>query len=123
MNERCAWYGNGLSTEPYDFEIYPLPDNPSLPEQLPPLPDKAAIYIFARIDSHGCYESIYIGQTGDLSCRFESDRHKKMDCIQDHAPSSLHICTCHYGFDFRDKRQRILIEGDLHDRHGALCSP
>ena len=47
-----------------------------------------ANYIFAKETSPDIYSAIYIGETGDISERF--DYHHKMDCIKRNGATHIH---------------------------------
>ena len=75
----CDW--TGQSGETYRYWIYPLPAtfDPSQPGN----------YIFAKMDTQGYWQPIYIGQ-GDLNDRARN--HHQSQCIQSKGATHFH---CH----------------------------
>jgi hypothetical protein len=69
----------GKSGKTYQYWIYPLPPNFS---------SEPGNYIFAKQTSPGKWTPVYIGQTDDLSERF--DDHHKMPCIKSHGATHIH---------------------------------
>ena len=82
MNQRATksieW--TGKSGRNYTYWIYPLPPN---------FTAVAGNYIFAREVSPGRGQPIYIGQTSDLSERFDS--HHKVACIRSNGATHIHV--------------------------------
>ena len=71
-------------------------------------------YIFTKRDSNGVHTPIYVGQTGDLSERFDS--HHKADCIR--REGATHICT-HLTSSEND---RVTEESDLIANWSPPCN-
>jgi hypothetical protein len=100
----------GLSGNSYNFFVYPIDQS---------FRDVGAIYIVTRryqkADKSGfAHEFIYIGETGDLSTRF--DDHHKADCFKSHNANC--ICT----LVEEDQDNRLAIEDDLVKRHDPPCN-
>jgi len=72
-------------------------------------------YIFAKETNPNTFKPIYIGQTDDLSERF--DNHHKMPCIRQN--SSTHI---HVHINAEGERQRLAEEADLINRWHPACN-
>ena len=72
-------------------------------------------YIFARETEPGKFRPIYIGQTGDLSERF--DGHHQMPCIRRNG--ATHICAHKSG---TDEATRKAEEDDLIARWAPVCN-
>ncbi len=70
----------GQSGREYTYKIY------SLSTEFKRLPGN---YVFARENTPGKFLPVYIGETSDLSERF--DNHHKMPCIRKHG--ATHICV------------------------------
>lgn len=75
----------------------------------------AANYIFARQTEPNTFNPIYVGQTSDISERFDS--HHKMPCIQ--GASATHICT-HTSSD--NEHERLAEESDLVNKWHPPCN-
>jgi len=74
----------------------------------------AANYIFAKETSTGKYSPIYIGQTGDLSERFDS--HHKMSCIKSYGATHIHSHTN------VNEQDRLDEEADLISNYNTPCN-
>ena len=72
-------------------------------------------YIFAKETEPNTLTPFYIGQTGDLSERF--DNHHKMPCIRLYG--ATHICT-HKSSD--DESVRMAEESDLIKKWNPVCN-
>lgn len=94
MARECKWKGQSGTT--YTYWIY---DIGTTFEATP------ANYIFAK-ETPYLWGAIYIGQTGDLSERF--DNHHKMPCIQEHGATHIHAHT-----SSEDEAKRLAEEKDL----------
>jgi hypothetical protein len=70
----------GFSARDYTYYIYRLPC------VFDPQPGN---YVFAKQTAPGQWRPIYIGETGDLSERFE--HHHKMPCIEAHGATHIHV--------------------------------
>ena len=69
----------GASGNSYRYWIYPIGHS---------LKTEGGNYIFARETESGRYTPIYIGETGDLSDRF--DNHHKAECIGNEGATHIH---------------------------------
>jgi len=75
---------------------------------------KGANYIFAKETTKGSYRPIYIGQTGDLSERF--DNHHKMPCIKRNEATHIHV---HIN---NNEANRLKEESDLMQKWNPVCN-
>lgn len=96
----------GQSGEKYLYHIY------DLGTQMDAVP---ANYIFARQTEAGRYVPIYIGQTADISERF--DNHHKMPCIRKNG--ATHICTHKSS---TNEKERKAEEADLIAYWSPVCN-
>ena len=98
----------GKSGTPYTFELYTLDSN---------FEKDSAVYIFTRRYQHDeenvKHDKIYIGQTKDISQRF--DNHHKADCIDKHKANCIGIHWC-------DESDLEEIERDLLLNHKTKCN-
>ena len=90
------WPGKPGKT--YRYWIHPLPPNFSA------VPGN---YIFARETEPGKYLPIYVGETGDLSERF--DDHHAMPCIKKHSATHIHAHTNNKGQAARRAEEADII--------------
>lgn len=102
----ASW--KGQSGAKYDFAVYPLGTD------FKPL---GAVYIVTKRtvkDGSGTHDFIYIGQTEDLSTRF--DDHHKDACFTKHGANciSVHLNS--------SESQRLDIETDLCRLHNPPCN-
>jgi hypothetical protein len=67
-----------------------------------------------KSDGGGSHDFIYIGQTGDLSARF--DDHHKAECFKKYGAN----CICVHVSS--DESQRFEIETDLCRHHSTRCN-
>ncbi len=74
-----------------------------------------ANYVFVKETSGGTFRPIYIGQTGDISERF--DKHHKMPCIERN--DATNICT-HDGS--KNEEERLSEVADLIAHYKPLCN-
>ena len=99
----------GRSGIEYNFEVYSLDTSFRL---------VGAVYAITkrttRIDGSGTHELVYIGQTGDLSERF--DDHHKADCFKQEKAN----CACVH-LD-NNESSRLDKETDLLEAHRTLCN-
>ncbi len=99
----------GASGTKYKFNVYSWDTN---------FDEVAAVYfITKRIqESDGGYTHarIYVGQTNDLSKRF--DDHHKASCFKRHGAN----CICIYRED--DETERLRIESDLISQYSPRCN-
>lgn len=96
----------GQSGEEYLYHIY------EIGRQMEPVPGN---YIFARKTEAGKFVPIYIGETADISERF--DNHHKMPCIRENG--ATHICT--HKSSANDK-ERQAEEADLIAHWDPVCN-
>ncbi|MCY4555137.1 MAG: GIY-YIG nuclease family protein [Chloroflexi bacterium] len=75
-----------------------------------------ACYIFTKESTSGKWTAIYVGQTSDLSERF--DNHHAMPCIKKNG--ATHICV--YTEGMRDAVERRKLERELIDRLDPPCN-
>ena len=71
-------------------------------------------YIFCFVNSSKKWEAVYIGETGDLSDRF--DGHHALRCIDQHGATHIHAHTN----TSRDVRRAE--EADLIDNYSPPCN-
>ena len=65
-------------------------------------------YIFCKLNAQNQWEPIYIGQTGDLSERFDS--HHAMDCIDREGATHIHVHLNSSAEETRREEERDLID-------------
>jgi hypothetical protein len=95
----------GKSGKAYTYWIYLIGAN---------LKAEAGNYIFARETKPNTYMPIYIGQTENLSERF--DNHHKKDCIKDQGATHIHA---HLN---ANKQSRLDEESDLIAKWMPACN-
>lgn len=94
--QTISWQGqSGLA---YKYEIYPMDK---------PFPAVAGNYIFAKETKPNTYEAVYIGETQDLSERF--DNHHKMPCIRGSGATHIHVHGNSQGQMARRREESDLI--------------
>ena len=103
MEDTIEWVGQSGKT--YKYWIYPIGQS---------FKAQAGNYIFARQTKPNTYLPIYIGQTEDLSERFD-DHHKK-DCIKREGATHIHA---HLN---ADKQSRLDEESDLIAKWLPTCN-
>ncbi len=100
----------GKSGTEYKFSIYPL--NTSFKKNY------GAVYFitrrYSKTDSRYSHKEIYVGQTNDLSERF--DNHHKWDCFKKNGAN----CVCIYGAETESVQLRI--EEDLIKNYDPPCN-
>jgi predicted GIY-YIG superfamily endonuclease len=96
----------GKSGEKYRYWISPLGA---------PMKQEPGNYVFARETENGSFVPIYIGQTSDLSERF--DDHHKMPCIRQHKATHMHTHT-----SSASEKGRKAEEADLIERWNPACN-
>ena len=74
-----------------------------------------ANYVFAKRTKEDTYRPIYIGQTEDISERF--DNHHKMPCIKRNG--ATHVCTHDKG---QNEANRLTEESDLIENYKPICN-
>ena len=96
----------GKSGEGYKYWIYDLSDtHAAVP----------ANYIFVKETKPNSFRPIYIGETEDISDRF--DNHHKMPCIKRNGAS--HLCAHKSS---ADKKVRCAEEADLVANYSPICN-
>lgn len=95
----------GRSGKQYRYWIYPIGTTFSA---------VGGNYIFSKETRPGYWTPIYIGQTADLSVRF--DNHHKMPCIKSHGATHIHV----HRNDL--ERDRLAEEADLLAKWGTTCN-
>jgi len=103
MADTASW--KGQSGKSYTYGIFPLPTS---------FKAEPGNYIFAKIVS-GAWRSVYIGQTEDLSERF--DNHHAMPCIKRNLATHVHAHLNNNG-----KQARLDEETDLVRGHDPTCN-
>ncbi len=87
----------GLSGRQYTYYVYPVgTDFESVPGN----------YIFAKV-TNGSWTPVYIGETSDLSLRF--DNHHKMPCIKRNGATHIHVHRNDGGVTARQAEESDLI--------------
>lgn len=95
----------GKSGNKYDFDVY------RWGTEFKPL---GGVYAVLKERSDGRFDVIYIGQTGDLSERF--DDHHKAGCFSRHNKTHIgvHLCS--------SEQRRLVIERDLIANYQPPCN-
>jgi len=99
----CDWPGKSGTT--YRYSVYDLP---------PSFNKAAGNYIFAKRNSEGYWVPVYIGQTDDLSERF--DDHHKATCISRAGATHIHAHAK------EDERERLEEEADILAKFSTPCN-
>jgi len=99
-------FWEGASGEKYKYWIYPIWTTFSA------IP---ANYIFAKETKPQIHYPIYIGETGDISGRF--DNHHKIDCIKRNGATHIHTHKSD-----GDKETRCEEESDLIQKLAPICN-
>jgi len=89
----------------YQFEIYPWDTS------FKPL---GAVYVPMRLENSGTYTILYVGQTSDLSERF--DEHHKKWCFNQYAKSHIAVLLQ------SSEAKRLAIEADLVASYNPVCN-
>ena len=109
MTEHAPVSFTGGSETKYKFTAYSWDTN---------FTSVGGVYIITRrekgTDNGYSHVHIYIGQTGDLSERFDS--HHKASCFSNHNANS--ICV----FREDNEQRRLEIESDLLDKYSPPCN-
>jgi len=96
---------NGASGQAYEFGVYPWGTS------FKPL---GGVYLVLKNNSGSNYDVLYVGQTGDLSERF--DDHHKQGCFdrnrRTHIPVSVES----------SEARRLRIESDLIGKYQPTCN-
>lgn len=104
MAETIEW--EGITGRKYKYWIYEIGH---------PLKAVPGNYVFAKETKPNTFRPIYIGQTGDLSERF--DDHHKMPCIKKEGATHIHAHE-----SSKDKTDRLTEETDLVRRLNPICN-
>ena len=95
----------GASGASYSFDVYPWGTN---------FKALGAVYLVLKKSSDGRYTILYVGQTGDLSERF--DDHHKAACFNQNGKT-------HIGIKLeRVEKTRLAIETDLVGNYNPVCN-
>lgn len=97
----------GKSGKEYTFNRYGDTDN---------FKAIGGIYIFTKQLNNNRWRAIYVGQTGDLSTRFDS--HHAAKCIK--REGATHICTLTSGMG--KEKDRLAVEADLLANMSPPCN-
>ena len=97
----------GISGKKYKYWIYDIGY-----DKFDPVP---ANYIFTKEPKPRTHEPIYIGETEDISERF--DYHHKIDCIRRNGATHIHAHKSN-----SDKEIRCLEESDLINKWKPICN-
>jgi len=89
----------GISGVEYDYYIYDIESN---------FKYSPGNYIFAKEVGPGTWLPLYIGQTGDLSERFED--HHKIDCVLINGATHLHVHLSSTSEEIRREEEKDLID-------------
>ncbi len=99
----------GASGKKYEFNIYPFGTE---------FEAIGAVYYISKrtqkADGNGEHSRIYIGQSANMSERF--DDHHKADCFNNHQ------ANCHSIYQEDNQEKRILIEEDLIKAYKPPCN-
>lgn len=99
----------GASGNSWEFNAYTMDTN---------FKEIGAVYFVTKrtekSDGGGEHTRIYVGQTGDLSDRF--DNHHQEECFQDHNAN----CICVHQED--NESTRLSIEADLIENYNPPCN-
>lgn len=96
---------NGVSGAKYDFGVYPWGT---------PFKAVGGVYLVLKKLPAGNYSMLYVGQTGDLSERF--DHHHKEPCFTRNGKT--HIAARVEG----DVQRRLAVETDLIRNYRTTCN-
>ena len=101
--ETCNWAGSRTT---YVYEVHLIGTNFNA---------IAANYIFAKRTGPRLWGAVYIGETGNLSERFDS--HHKIDCIRRNGATHIHVRSNPNGIIARRQEEAELIV-----RFSPLCN-
>ena len=97
----------GQSGKSYLFRVYPIDKESLEPNGYFLHKDMAVCYVFCKETAETKFQSIYVGETGDASQRY--DNHHKADCIRE--CGATHIAF--YYDDMANEFSRMATEQDL----------
>ncbi len=89
----------------YSFDVYPWGTS---------FKPVGAVYLILRKNTTGDYTILYVGQTGDLSERF--DAHHKVSCFNRHGKTHIGILL------ESNEQKRLAIEQDLIASYNPDCN-
>lgn len=95
----------GKSGKKYEFKVYPWGTS---------FKSIGGLYLVLKKNENGNYGILYVGQTGDLSERF--DDHHKQSCFDRNGKT--HIAVKVEGVE----KTRLAIERDLIDNYNPTCN-
>ena len=95
----------GQSGQQYKYWIHPIGTN---------FKSEGGNYIFAKEISPNRWQPVYIGQTSDLSERF--DNHHKEHCIKSNGATHIHVHTN------ASETSRLAEERDLIQKWDPVCN-
>ena len=95
----------GKSQQVYTFNLFPIGTN---------LKSGAGCYAFVKDLTNNQYPLVYIGETGDLSERFDS--HHKMPCIRQNGATQIGVHRTN------SKQAAQNIEEDVLGRYSPPCN-
>ena len=95
----------GISGRRYDFEVFPWNTR---------FNSVGAVYCVLRRRPEGNFDILYIGQTGDLSERF--DDHHKQSCFDRNGKTHLGVHA------EPNEARRLAIEADLLGKYKTPCN-
>jgi hypothetical protein len=102
----------GGSGRQYVFDVYPW-DDLDVPKGTAFSP-VGAVYLVLRKIAQGNYDILYVGQTANLTGRF--DDHHKQACFDRNARTHIGVLRC------GQERDRLAIEADLLNRYKTVCN-
>jgi len=100
----CSWVG--ASGRSYKYRVYTLGTN---------FIAKPGNYVFAKTNAAGNWVPIYIGESGDLSERF--DNHHAMPCIRRNGATHVHVHA-----SSSNRQERLNEETDLRRNYNPPCN-
>lgn len=103
MANTATW--SGASGAEYTYYVYSWPNTFNRGE---------ANYIFCSVSSFNTWVPIYVGETGDLSERF--DNHHAISCIRSHGASHIHVHLK------ANQAARLAEERDLIHGRNPICN-
>ncbi len=95
----------GRSGAAYEFTVYPWRT------ECKPI---GGVYAVLKLRTDDRYDVLYIGETGNLSERFDS--HHKAQCFDRNGKTHLGVCT------ESSQQRRLTIERDLIDNYKPPCN-
>ena len=105
----CNWIGK--SGNSYKYHIYKLPPN---------FKNASGNYIFTKLNTNNKWVPIYIGETKDLSERF--DDHHKMPCIKRKGVTHIHAHLNQEGEVARRQEESDLLDNYQNAKEPSGCN-